>query len=416
VTRIIHLGGETGHIHAEGVTTGGTGTQTFDTGTKRTGTRAYKFDGGAGGNFIRALYAFTGATSRTYWATCWFHLPAGTGLPATANRLLGFLNTGATLNICSIELTAGGKIQLRIGHDGSGNSAQHGSDSSATVTHSTWYRLDLAVETAAGANDYAECWLDGTSVASGTGLSFSDSAPGILYWGWGAGASGAAGPGANEVVFVDDILLQDEQGSANNTLPAEDEGVVLLLPESDFANVSDRWLEGAGGTTNLWEAVNNIPPAGVSTGSSTATSQIENAINNTTNEYDALMQSYATAGLGSSDVVTAVYSLVEGANSSTTGSDTLDFLMHGGNPSESTNRQSIDIVASTYPSGWNRLVGPPQENPSVVIATSPKVGVAKVVGTTRVATVCLMSMYVSYYVGTPPAASAQGPRIASGAL
>jgi hypothetical protein len=392
--RLSHLGAETGHIHAEGVTNGGTGTQSFDTGTKRTGTRSYKFDGAAGGNFIRSLWAFSGVTGRTYWATCWFYVPAASGLPTNANRLLGFLNGAATLNVASVELTSGGKIRLMIGHDGGGNQAQQGSDSSATVTTDTWYRLDLGVETGAGSVDYAECWLDGTSVASGTGISYSDAAPGLLYWGWGAGAVGAAGPGANKVVYVDDILLQDEQGSVNNTRPSGDEKVVLLLPTADSARDAG-WVTGASGTTSLFEAVNNIPPAGLDNASATSTSQIENAVSTTVQEYDATMTTYSAAGIGAADTITAIYALIEGGNSSTTGSDTIGVSVES-NPVIAETTPSIDVNDGTFPTGWLRGATGIEENPTVTIGTAPVMSVRKNIASTRVSTVCFMGMYVSY--------------------
>jgi hypothetical protein len=127
------------------------------------------------------------------------------------------------------------------------------------------------------------------------------------------------------------------------------------------------------------------------------------------------MTSYTTAGLVSGDVVTAVQAFIAGANSSQTGTDLIGVSVLS-NPAIAETMANVDIVAGTYPSGWNRQINTMTESPSVTLGTSPVMSIRKGTGTTRVASCCLMAMYVSYYVGAAPTPSAQGPRIASGAL
>jgi hypothetical protein len=60
---------------------------------------------------------------------------------------------------------------------------------------------------------------------------------------------------------------------------------------------------------------------------------------------------------------------------------------------------STDTVAGTYPTSWNRGAGTLTENPSVTKSTAPVMRVTKTVSTTRIHTVCLMGIYVSYLEG-----------------
>src|SRR5213079_3376565 len=75
-------------------------------------------------------------------------------------------------------------------------------------------------------------------------------------------------PGASKVLNIDDVAINDISGTTQTSWPGEG-NIVLLKPTSD--NQIGSWTGGAGGTTNLWDAVNNTPPVGITGGSNTAT-------------------------------------------------------------------------------------------------------------------------------------------------
>lgn len=390
MTRLIHLGAEAGHDHAEGLVASTTA-PTYDTTIKRTGTRAWKFDASGSNVQTRLQYDFSGATGVTYWIQAAFYVPSSHGFPSTDQRILRVLNSGGVTDLCGLELTTGGTLRLVSGN----GDTDVGSDSAA-VSLDTWFRATLKIQIGAGATDVLEGFLDGVSFQSSTGLNFTDTAPGAVRFGWCSGGSAFTLPGANKLLYVDDFVVQNNAGSVNNTVPG-DEKILLLLPTAD-AEV-DGWQGGAGGTSNLFEAVNNIPPVGVDNGSATDTSQIECANADTTDNYDATMQTYTAAGVPSGATITAVYAVAEGGNSSTTGSDTLGLSVIS-NPAISETVFSIDVNDNTYPTGWNRGMTAVSENPTVTLGTAPVMRVRKGVATTRQAAVCQMAMVVSYVEGS----------------
>jgi hypothetical protein len=198
------------------------------------------------------------------------------------------------------------------------------------------------------------------------------------------------------------VALNDSTGSTNNTWVGE-HGVVCLLPTADSAD--GNWTAGGGGTS-LFPAVDNVPPVGLATGaSSTDTSQIENASNSVPSNADLTMQSYTAAGVGSDQTIKALYTIIAQGSSSTTGSDTMTHELVS-NPAVAANgTNSVDIVAGTYPSGWNRGQGTITEDPTVTLGTAPVMRVTKTGAVTRIHTVCFMGIMVSY--SPTPAATAR---------
>jgi hypothetical protein len=179
----------------------------------------------------------------------------------------------------------------------------------------------------------------------------------------------------------------------NNTWVG-DHAVACLLSTADSAD--GNWTDGAGGTASIFEAVNNVPPTGVSTATSGATNQAENASSSVPSSLDVTMQSYTAAGIGASDTINALYTVIEAGSSSTTGSDTMTHELVS-NPAVAANgTNSVDIVAGTYPTNWNRGQGTITEQPSVTKGTAPVMRVTKTGAVTRVHTVCFMGIMVSY--------------------
>jgi hypothetical protein len=386
MARLWHSGAELGHEHAEGLTLAGT-TMTFDTGTKRTGTRSFKFDTSA---TTTLQFSVSGpATGRTYYVCGHVLFPAATGLPGANTRILTF-GSSASASYSAVIAPSNSTIRLF-----EGTTTQIGSASAATISTDTWYRLELSVQINAGAADVVELRLDGTTVASTTTGNGTDLAPGVLLFGF------VSDPGTSEVIFHDDLALNDDQGSVNNTWVGDNK-VYALLPTADSAD--GNWTDGAGGTASIFEAVNNIPPTGVSTATSGATNQAENANSTVPSDYDAEMTTYTAAGIGATDLITAIFPVIEAGSSSTTGSDEILFSVVS-NPAiaDPGSSNNCDIVAGTYPASWIRSQGTMSENPTVTKGTAPVMRIEKIVSATRINTCCLMAMNVAILPNGSPA-------------
>lgn len=265
-----------------------TGTVTRDTSKQRSGRGCYKCDSGAGNAaaYLNAWSSPLNTSSRTHYFRVYFCFDQ---LPSSTVKIMVIGSTTV-----SARLTSGGKLQFFNDN----TNTQIGSDSSATISADgvTYYRVEISevVNATPNATD-VELRLDGVTVATASGLTLNASIQ--LSAGW------TAAPGASKVLYLDDIKVNDSTGSFNNTWAGSGK-VILMLPVSD--NARGAWTDGAGGTTNLFDAVNNIPPVGVAESSATNGSQIKNRTTTNPTNCDLNLDTYLNAGLASVDTVNFV--------------------------------------------------------------------------------------------------------------
>jgi hypothetical protein len=301
----------------------------------------------------------------------------------------------------ALRIDSGGQLQLMSAAGGTLGSP------SAALSTGVWYRIELGAQHVAGANDAAEAKLDGTTFASATGLTSSDTAIGEAQFGWIGSPSDVAG---GRTVNVDDIAWNDDQGAGQNSWPGAGK-IVCLLPTSD--NQRGSWTGGSGGTTNLFEAVNNTPPAG--TASESNTTQIESADSspdNATDEYRVNLATYTSAGIVASDTLRLVQMVVDHGEDAATGTKTGSFLILS-NPAQGvadTFTFGEDVGAlGTWPTNWRPKWGTAQLSPSVTLGTAPVLRLRKVTASTAVGSVDFMGLMVEYQ---PAAATAGSHRLA----
>lgn len=357
------------------------GTVTRDTALFRSGLASYKCD--STGSNVAAMVTPQGTVtvSTTAYFRAYFCFSA---LPASTISIFQVLfSTGF-----SARITSGGKIQLW----NDSTAAQVGSDSAATIVAdgTTWYRIELSTAIAATSHaTAAELRLDGVSVASVTGLDQTVGSNWRLGW--------MAAPGASKIVNIDDCAFNDSTGSVNNSWCGEGK-VILMMPSSD--NQRGVWTAGAGGTSNLWDAVNNTPPVGVATGSATNTSQTKSSATGsqtTANEYRGDCGSYATAGIQGHDFINAMTIWVNHGEEVATGTKTLLFYAVS-NPASSTSSVSFGHdagAAGTYPTNWawdSLLV----DVPLVTKTTSLVLGTRRTDSGSRLGDVDFLGAYVDY--------------------
>jgi hypothetical protein len=400
--------------HAEGNGLGG-GVGPAAVATPRSGNWSAQFASGTGNSSCTIRRGGSTANvepqwvgGRTYYFRAYFQF---TNLPSAANTKIvrfGFSNG------ISVRLTTGGKLQLW--NDMAGT--QIGSNSATTLAAgSTWYRVELAITISSdlSAVTAAEVRLDGVTVAAATGLNLNGSPPASASFecGW------VTAPGASKTCRIDDCALNDSTGSDQNSWPG-DGNVVLLLPISD--NARGNWTGGAGGTTNLFAAVDNLPPTGAS-GTGTNTSQIKTLAVSATDNYDVNLAAYSTAlssgggGIPAGQVIDVVQTVVEADGDQTA---TVAFgIQIVSNPSGP--EQSAVTLGGTnaWPTGWvGYCLGSNQtvHSPTVVLGTNPVMRVGKRQATTDTLQVCFMGLYVEYgpappgitVVATPATALASG--------
>jgi len=173
--------------------------------------------------------------------------------------------------------------------------------------------------------------------------------------------------------------------------------VGILLPVSDSAINS--WVGGAGGTTNLFEAVNNVPPVGVATTADTNTSQVKNANATVPNNLDLACQSYSNFGLKEDDIIRAVHATTVHGEGAASGSKTgtVEILSNPASGSSNTFLAGVNVGAiGTYSTNWYTRSGPVTESPTVTLTTQPVVRIAKTNANTGEVHLCWAGIYVAY--------------------
>jgi hypothetical protein len=360
------------------------GTITRDTTTFRSGASSLKCDSGAGNTLAYVTHSWDNRGLFGYYVRAYFRF---TTMPSATTRLMA-LRTGAATMV-NARVTSAGKIQL---YD-EVSSAQIGSDSAATLVTGVWYRIELYCKTVSGASDEAALRLDGVEVASATGLALSDA---NLYQAW-FGLINS--PGANRVVHVDDVAINDDQGASQNSWPGDGK-VLYLRPVSDNAR-DTHWTAGAGATTSLFDAVDNTPAVGVASGSATDTSQVKN-INtaDTTGNYDANMTSYTAAGLVATDTITLVQGASGGGSSTTAvGNGALKIVSNPVQSGEDTNAFGAGSAIGSWGSNWEAKWGSAQYSPSVTLGTQPVLRVGRRTTAAMELHFCVMLLAVEYTQG-----------------
>ena len=349
----------------------GNGSPAYDTSIKRTGPRSVRFDVASGAG---AWLNPTAAASTNY-----LHF----GL---------YLATLPTVQRGIVWPPGGSSPNLRLNPDGTLSYYSTGSTligtTATALSTGQWYWIGVRRSTG---TSVVFLQIDGQDALTGTGTLSADS----INFGVTGGAASALD------LYFDDII----QDSAGFLAPSK---VALLLPISDSARAA-LWTGGAGGTTNLYDAVNNTPPIGTAT--ETDLTQIEHAGNSggTTDAYDANMTTYSTAGVAAADTVLAIQLVAAHGEDVTTGAKLLAFSVVSNPAIAATGNITVGDASpaalGTYPSEWGLHFGTLTTSPSVTVGTSPVMRVVRPETANRVASVCLMGMNVAW----TPAAGTNAP-------
>jgi len=363
----------------DGAQGGGGGVWTRDTSVFRSGVASWKCDSGAGNSKVYVSGPVgTINASRTGYLRGYFQIPAA---PTTTTIILCF--GGSFLVDLNARLNTSGQVEFLA------NNTLTGSASSNICGDGLWHRLEISGDVNAS-NQWTrgELLVDGVSLGVWTGAVSRGIIP---FWGWCDVA-----PGANKVIYVDDVVVQDSTGAANNSWPG-DSNVILMKPSSDSQVGS--WTGGAGGVTNLFDAVNNTPPIG--TASETDLTQIESADSsgdNATDEYRGNCGSYTAAGIGASDTINAITPVISQGEDVATGTKTGSFGLQA-NPAQAYDAFTFGQDAGalgTWGTNWQQINGTVANAPSVTKGSNLILAVRKTDTGTRVGSVCFLGAYVDY--------------------
>jgi hypothetical protein len=326
--------------------------------------------------------------------------------------LTGFPPSGQAVNFLAITTSGDvGIVVLQIDSTGNLtfiNNAASTTIGTGTITLNTWYRVEISIkiDTTTAANATAECQINGVSIGSTTG-SLGTTLPSRYKY------NGDNQPSGGLSYYVDDVALNDSTGTSQTSWPGSGK-VVLLVPTSDNARTG--FTGGAGGTTSLFDGVDNIPPVGAAD-PGTNTSQIRDATSSATDNYDANMTTYSAAGIGAGDTISLVYWMISHSTASLTSVPTRAGRLVS-NPAEGadTTLTLPSAVAGAWAVGWATDRGAMIYNPTVTLGTAPVLRVGKRTASTRIVDVAFMGIYVEYVPAAPKSLIYADRRVARNAL
>jgi hypothetical protein len=254
--------------------------------------------------------------------------------------------------------------------------------SSAAFASAGWHWVGIRLVTG---TSVVFLQIDGTNEVTGTATVTASST--LL----GPSLVGAA-PAVD--VYFDDVI-EDGAGFLASSQ------VDIALPISDNTRTAVVTGDGAG-TTNLWDAVNNTPPAGVASASETATTNIEYPAS-TTEDYIANLETYTTLGVGAADTVLAVQSVVRHGEDVGTNTKTMQNCGALTNPTVAGATVTFGNDGGAHGAEvglWITAFGTLTTSPSVTLGTSPTIRASRT-SEARVGCIDFMGMLVAW---TPAAA------------
>jgi hypothetical protein len=356
-------GFEAGEASADSISL--SGTASYSTSTFRTGARAIRCNPASGAN---------GSISGLIQSTNWRHFGLYIVTAPSIDRVISGLS-GSRINV---RLTSAPALAIYNDTTLLGTSS--------TLSTGAWYWIGIRQSTGTSAVFLQVDGADSvTATATVGGISNAE-----------LGFTNSEASAAE--IFIDDYITDD----AGFLAPSK---VDTALPISD--NTRTAVTGGAGGTTNLWDAVNNTPPAGVASASETDTTNIEYPAS-LTEDYIANLETYTTLGIGASDTVLAVQSIVRHGEDIATGTKNLQNVGALTNPTVGGSSVTAGSDGGAHGAEvglWVSTFGTLTTSPSVTLGTSPTIRTSRI-SESRVACIDFMGMLVAW---TPVAAAARIP-------
>lgn len=278
-----------------------TGTCTIDTSTPRSGAACLSCAASA---INRQLYPITTVVGRTYYYHFGFRFNAA---PSTTSVF--FAVRDGTGQKVVLQLNTNRTIRME---DQAGTLVASGT---TTLSVDTYYTIELAVNVPTSGNGAVNLRINGTDEPNLSGLSIDVRTNTAITTHWlGHNTSGDT---ASTFKF-DDFIINDDQGSVDNSYVGLGHKIIWLAAVSDSARTL--WTRGDGTTTTgLFNDVDAKPAAGSNTPANNL--QIRTTTTTGTGSYDAVSATYTSGGIGGEDSIVGIRAVYRGCGTSTTGTN-----------------------------------------------------------------------------------------------
>jgi hypothetical protein len=370
MTRLQTAGAETGALSTEDILS--TGTISIQSSLVRSGAFAFSVSDAVGSTYIRTAWTFV--ASRWFMSRCWIRVVP----PTSGNEILLSLvhNTTAIQNYV-------------LASDGNLYRGSVSGTLVATLTSGQWYCFELGLWCDSTTQRQVILRINGSQVDNVISTN-SLTLPGNTVR---FGMPGSQGAVSGRTIAMDDVALNDDTGSENNSWPDVNGQIVLLAPSSN-ESVGTNWKGGAGGeiAPNHYDRVNNAPPLGQASAGSDGV-QIRDAVASSVQNADFRLPSYQSV-IGTDKVVTVVQSVCSIARTGTASSQT--GLIS--NPSETTITVNPSAAGpGTFPSSaWITARGATLNKPTVDQTVGPVLRVNKASGSSGTSYCCQAVLQVEY--------------------
>lgn len=344
---------------------------TIQTGTVRSGTYAMRANPTAAQSYAQFRRRNSTGTFSNLFQSVRFWLRIAT-LPSANTHIAESFGVSLATVHQFLQLNTDGKLAI-------GQTASVEATSTDVLSADGLWHL---VELEAGASG-KNLWVDGSLWASGGANGVQDS----------EGRLGVITSTTADLYFDDVEWWNSDLGGASLYVTHKHK-IILSLPTADSSITS--WTGGAGGTTNLFDAVNNVPPVGVS--AETNTSQIKSSTSTGAAQYTATMQSYSVAGVRATDTVDAVMAIANHGELVGTGTKTGSLTLVSNPAVGATTFDFGDDVGAvgTFPTNWKTHPSGVADSPSVTLGTAPTVKIIKTDTGTREADCDFIGLYIDY--------------------
>jgi hypothetical protein len=361
----------------------------YDTTFVRTGTYSFKFDSGGSNLKSCCKFSYTGVSDVAYYMRAYIYLTSYPTVSQTS--VLRVFNSGETA-AWSLALNPSGTLNVLSGGTAIGSASR-------VLALNTWYRIELKVQSNTTIfTSIVEGYLDGVLIATTS----SQASLAIAFMEFGL----CTLAGANSVLYLDDIAINEGGGAGQTGYPGEG-NVVLLLPISD--NAAGSWKAGsaASAASNgaLYAGIDNIPPLGTASPLAVTVGISNNVSGATSPNGDFNFKSYEAAGITGNVKVTVVEQIIVHGEDISTTTKTGTFNIASNpttsaanvlGPSTSQFGPDAGAAVGTYPSFWIIQRGAKTYDPVVTLSTSPVGRITKTDNGTRAADICFMGILVEY--------------------
>lgn len=390
MSRLITAGGESGHYLTEAATLVGSAPTIEQAQAFSPGGWSFKFPNGS--TQMGLSWPITGVVGRSYFFRLRFRISA---LGTQTVQLFRFGNS-----VSAQLLNTNGFLQFY-------NSGGQGFGTGIAIAVNTWYTIEgkviVGTTTTNGTivltlygGAFGDTTTAGTNALNQNGTANTGTAaPTQMQIGRYTAPTAAAG---NDI-WIDDVAVNDDQGTDQNSYCGADGRIIQLSPVSDnIAPVG--WTTDTGGTVNMYQGLNSRPPIGIANATNSATiHQITNGVSNAAGRTQVKMTDYTTAGVPAGATIKLLRSQVA-VSSASTSAPPAGAFGSASNPAEASNTfasySNGTTNASTFPTGWKLVQGNYIYSPSVTLGTQPIFNVDKTTATTRIAIASHAAMVVEY--------------------